>query len=194
MKNILAENLIAHQALFNIVVNDAQFQTQIVSVAETLVQTLKKGGKVLLCGNGGSAADAEHISAEFVGSFGEYTKGLSAISLTANSAVITSLANDFGYECVFEKQIETLANEKDIVIGLTTSGKSENVLRALKAAKCIGAGTIALCGAYTAQIEADTVIAVPSEDTARIQEIHLFIGHCLAQYVKEHFSKEEING
>ena len=193
MKNILAENLIAHQALFNSVVNDAQFQTQIVSVAEALVQTLKEGGKVLLCGNGGSAADAEHIAAEFVGSFGGHTKGLSAFSLTANSAVMTSLANDFGYESVFEKQVVALTNEKDTVVGLTTSGKSENVLRALQAAKCIGAKTIALCGANTAQIEADTVIAVPGEETARVQEMHLFIGHCLAQYVKEYFTNEEIN-
>ena len=194
MKNILAENFIAHRALFETAMQDAAFQKQISCAADALVQTLKKGGKILLCGNGGSAADAEHIAAEFVGGFCGYTKGLSAMSLTANSAVVTSLVNDFGYESVFEKQIETLANEKDIVIGLTTSGQSENVLRALKTAKRIGAGTIALCGAHTAQIEADTVIAVPGEDTARIQEMHLFIGHCLAQYAKEHFSKEEING
>lgn len=194
MKNRFFENLIAHQALFKSVEHDKQLQAQIVYAADALVQTLQKGGKLLLCGNGGSAADAEHIAAEFVGSFSGYTKGLSAISLTANTAVMTSLANDFGYDCVFEKQIEALATEKDIVIGLTTSGKSKNVLRALQAAKCIGAKTIALCGTNTAQIEADTVIAVPGEDTARIQEMHLFIGHCLAQYAKEYFTDEETNG
>lgn len=194
MKKIIFEHCIQEHLNLIKKLDDDVLKYKIEHAENCIIDTLQRGGKLLLCGNGGSAADAEHISAEFVGSFCGYTKGLIAISLTANSAVMTSLANDFGYECVFEKQIETLANEKDIVIGLTTSGKSENVLRALKAAKRIGAGTIALCGAHTAQIEADTVIAVPSEDTARIQEMHLFIGHCLAQYVKEHFSKEEING
>ena len=132
MKNILTENLIAHQALFETVMRDEQFQVQTIFAADALVQALQNGGKLLLCGSGGSAADAEHIATEFVGSFGGYTKGLSAISLTANSAVMTSLADDFGYDCVFEKQVAALATERDMVIGLTTSGKSKNVLRALQ--------------------------------------------------------------
>lgn len=195
MKKIIFEHCIQeHLNLIKKLDDDDVLKYKIEQAENCIIDTLQRGGKVLLCGNGGSAADAEHIAAEFVGGFCGYTKGLSAMSLTANSAVVTSLANDFGYESVFEKQIETLANENDTVIGLTTSGQSENVLRALKSAKRIGSKTIAFCGVNTAQIEADTVIAVPSDDTARIQEMHLFIGHCLAQYTKEHFSKEEING
>lgn len=194
MKELLSKNLNSHNELFETVMEDKAFQEQIVLCAKVVIETLKKCGKIILCGNGGSASDSEHIAAEFVGSFSGYTKGLSAISLTANTAVMTSLANDFGYDCVFEKQIEALATEKDIVIGLTTSGKSENVLRAFHSAKKIGAKTIALCGANTTQIEADIVLSVPSEDTARIQEMHLFIGHCLAQYAKEYFTNEETNG
>ena len=194
MQSILENNYIAHRRLMDAVMADEALKAQIGSAAQALCACLQSGGKILLCGNGGSAADAEHIAAEFVGSFCGYTKGLCAAALTANSAVISSLANDFGYECIFEKQVEALATEKDLVIGLTTSGKSKNVLRALQAAKNIGAETIALCGANTAQIVSDIVIAVPGEDTARIQEMHLFIGHCLAQYVKEYFTNEEIHG
>lgn len=194
MQSLLKNNYIVHQKLLDAVMADEALQAQIVFAAQALCTCLQSGGKILLCGNGGSAADAMHITAEFVGGFAGYEQPLAAICLNSNAANMTSIANDSDYRYVFSKQVEALAQQGDMLIALTTSGKSENVLAALAAAKQAGAVTLALCGENVDFIKSDYVLAIPSSDTPRVQEMHLLIGHCLAQYVKEHVSREAQDG
>jgi D-sedoheptulose 7-phosphate isomerase len=148
------------------------------AAAEALVSCLGRGGKVLAFGNGGSATQASHLVEELIGRFKETRRPLPAISLVADSGVVTCIANDFGYGALFERQVEGLATMGDAVVGITTSGKSENVLRGLRAAKDKGAVTIALCGKNGLQdFAADHVVAVPSDNGAYIQEVHLMLLH-----------------
>jgi D-sedoheptulose 7-phosphate isomerase len=156
----------------------ASLQSASDAVVETLIRSLKGGGKVLAFGNGGSATQANHFVEELIGRFKETRRALPAISLVGDSGVITCIANDFGYGALFERQVEALAGRSDAVVGITTSGRSENVLRGLKAAKGRGATTIALCGKNGLQGgTADHVVAVPSDVGAFIQEVHLMLIH-----------------
>lgn len=148
------------------------------AVVDTLIGSLKGGGKVLAFGNGGSATQANHFVEELIGRFKETRRPLPAVSLVGDSGVITCIANDFGYGALFERQVEGLAGRGDAVVGITTSGRSENVLRGLKAAKTRGATTIALCGKNGLQGgNADHIVAVPSDVGAYIQEVHLMLIH-----------------
>jgi D-sedoheptulose 7-phosphate isomerase len=156
----------------------ASLQPSSDSAAAALIGTLKKGGKILAFGNGGSATQANHLVEELIGRFKETRRPLPAISLVGDSGVITCIANDFGYDALFERQVEGLAVQGDAVVGITTSGRSENVLRGLKVAKARGATTIALCGKNGLEREkADHVVAVPSDVGAYIQEVHLMLLH-----------------
>ena len=153
------------------------------AAAEAIISSIGRGGKILAFGNGGSATQANHLVEELIGRFKETRKPLPAISLVGDAGVVTCIANDFGYGALFERQVEALALMGDAVIGITTSGRSENVIRGLKAAKDKGAVTIALCGKHGLKdADADHVIAVPSEDGAHIQEVHLMLLHvwCIA--------------
>lgn len=153
------------------------------SASNAIVDCLRKGGKILTFGNGGSAAEASHLAEELVGRFKKDRRPFPAICLAADSGTVTCIANDFGYESLFVRQIDAFAQPGDVAVALTTSGKSENVNRALRAAQARGAVTIALTGeAGLRGAEADHVIAVPSPDSAIVQEIHLMIIHifCLA--------------
>jgi D-sedoheptulose 7-phosphate isomerase len=153
------------------------------AVSEALIACLGRGGKILAFGNGGSATQASHLVEELIGRFKDTRRPLPAVSLVGDAGVITCIANDFGYGALFERQVQALAFRGDAVIGITTSGKSENVLRGLKAAKEKNATTIALCGKNGLQGgEADHVVAVPSEVGAHIQEVHLMLLHvwCIA--------------
>ena len=155
---------------------------------EKVIHTLRSGGKVLLCGNGGSAADSQHIAAELVGKFRLNRKGLPAIALTTDTSILTSLANDYGYEFVFQRQVEALGKKGDVLIGISTSGESMNVALAMKKAKDMGISTIALIGEKRGQIAdaADIVVSVPSKETPRIQEGHITIGHILCDLVERY--------
>lgn len=156
----------------------ASLQPSSDAVVETLIRSIKGGGKVLAFGNGGSATQANHFVEELIGRFKETRRPLPAISLVGDSGVITCIANDFGYGALFERQVEGLAVRGDVVVGITTSGRSENVLRGLKAAKTRGATTIALCGKNGLQgAAADHVVAVPSDVGAYVQEVHLMLLH-----------------
>ncbi|HEV7387770.1 MAG TPA: SIS domain-containing protein [Gemmatimonadaceae bacterium] len=153
------------------------------AAGEAMISCLGRGGKVLAFGNGGSATQASHLVEELIGRFKETRRPLPAISLVGDAGVVTCIANDFGYEALFERQVEGLATRGDAVVGITTSGKSTNVLRGLKTAKDKGAVTIALCGRNGLQNgAADHVIAVPSDNGAYIQEVHLMLIHvwCIA--------------
>lgn len=179
----------------------ARNDTKIIEdVADGIVKIYKKKGKVILMGNGGSASQCEHIAAELVGKYEMSRRSLDAIALTADTSVLTSLANDFGYDKVFEKQIEGIAKKKDIIIGLTTSGNSPNVLRGFEKAKQIGATTVALTGKdglYNKPIiyeqirsileekAADYLIKVPSDRTSVIQEAHITLLHIVCDLVEK---------
>lgn len=161
----------------------ASLQPAADAAGEALISCLGRGGKVLAFGNGGSATQASHLVEELIGRFKETRRPLPAISLVGDAGVLTCIANDFGYEALFERQVEGLTTMGDAVVGITTSGKSANVLRGLKAAKAKGAVTIALCGRSGLQNgAADHVIAVPSDNGAYIQEVHLMVIHvwCIA--------------
>lgn len=158
----------------------------LVAIADQLIQALRKGKKVLLFGNGGSAADAQHIAAELSGKYTRHRDPLPAIALTTNTSSLTAIANDYGYEAVFARQLQALVAEGDIVIGISTSGSSPNVLLAMEEAKRRGAITIALTGQGGKLKElADYVLSVPSTKTARIQEVHITIGHIICHLVEE---------
>lgn len=161
--------------------------TQIVSAAQLIIEAYQKGGKVLLMGNGGSAADAQHIAAELVGRFKKERKSLPAIALTTDTSVLTSIGNDYNFNAVFKRQVEALAQPEDIVIGISTSGNSTNVLLAIEKAKEIGAKTIGLSGNDGGKLlsAADLCLVVPSNNTPRIQESHITIGHILCDLVEQ---------
>lgn len=161
----------------------ASLQAASDAAAAALISCIGRGGKILAFGNGGSATQASHLVEELIGRFKETRRPLPAISLVGDSGVVTCIANDFGYGALFERQVEGLAQRGDAVVGFTTSGRSENVLRGLKAAKEKGAITIALCGRHGLKDGgADHVVAVPSDEGAHIQEVHLMLLHvwCMA--------------
>lgn len=167
--------------------------SQVKGIADLIIESLKKGGKVILFGNGGSAADAQHIAAEFIGRFKKDRTALAAISLTTNTSVLTSLANDYGYEVVFAKQIEALGQKNDIAIGISTSGKAKNVALGIKQARKNGLKTIALTGGDGGELAklADVSFVVPSPITARVQEAHITIGHIICELVEQTLCQEQ---
>lgn len=167
----------------------------IIKVVKLIIASFKSGGKVLIFGNGGSAADAQHIAAEFVGRFKKERAGLAAIALTTNTSVLTALSNDYGYEIVFSRQLEALAKPSDIAIGISTSGRAKNVLLAIKKAKEMGLKTVCLSGGTGGELAklADVVFIIPSAVTPRIQEAHITIGHIICELVEEELSRRIID-
>lgn len=158
----------------------------LLSVANEIAYAFKRGNKIFLFGNGGSAADAQHITAELMGRFYRQRDPFPAIALTTNTSTLTAISNDFGYENTFSRQIAALISEKDIAFGITTSGNSVNVLRALETAKAHKAITIALVGQKIKNPEIlDYIISFPSTDTPRIQEAHITVGHIICYLVEE---------
>jgi D-sedoheptulose 7-phosphate isomerase len=167
-----------------------EIQSYIYTACIIITDTLAHGNKVLLCGNGGSAADAQHIAAELTGRYKTDRKGLPAIALTTDTSALTAIANDYGYKRVFDRQVEALANEGDLLIGISTSGNSKNVNNALKVAKEMGCRTIGFSGRDGGKMTdlCDVNIIVPSDDTPRIQEMHILIGHIMCQAVDDSLS------
>lgn len=161
------------------------FAGQIAALAERVIDTYKNGGRILVFGNGGSAADATHLASELVGRYDRDRKALAALALTTDAPTITSISNDFGYEQVFARQIEAHAKPNDLVIGITTSGKSKNVIAGIEAALKIPCYTVVLSGKDGGSIApiADMTLIVPSHVTARIQEGHAVIIHIICELV-----------
>ena len=159
--------------------------------AKLCIDCLKNGNKILLFGNGGSAADAQHIAAELVGRYKTERKGLAAIALTTDTSALTAIGNDFGYDCVFDRQVEALANTGDVAIGISTGGSSANVASALKLAKDLDCKTIGFSGRGGGEMNelCDINIVVPAQDTARIQEMHIVIGHAICHLIDLAFSE-----
>ena len=159
----------------------------IADCTQVLIEALKDGRKIMTMGNGGSAADAQHFAAELVGRFLMERKALPAIALTTDTSILTAVANDYGFDNVFNRQVEALANPDDILIGISTSGNSLNIKRALEAGKRIGVKTIGLLGRDGGEIGplVDLNLTVPSSETPRIQEVHLIIIHILCDLVEK---------
>jgi len=159
--------------------------------AKLCIDCLKNGNKILLFGNGGSAADAQHIAAELVGRYKTERKGLAAIALTTDTSALTAIGNDFGYDRVFDRQVEALANTGDVAIGISTGGSSANVASALKLAKDLDCKTIGFSGRGGGEMNelCDINIVVPAQDTARIQEMHIVIGHTICHLIDLAFSE-----
>jgi len=158
----------------------------IAAIAGATVAAIRSGGKIILFGNGGSAADAQHLAAELVGRFRRKRRAIPALALTTNTSIMSALGNDFGFETVFSRQIEALARQGDIVFGISTSGDSANVLEGITAAKKLGAVTVAFTGARGGRLAsaADLVFKVPSDSTPRIQEAHITVGHIVCDIVE----------
>lgn len=160
---------------------------KIAEAAQAVVDSLKGGGKLMLMGNGGSAADSQHLAAELVGRFKQNRKAVPALALTVDTSALTALGNDFGFETVFERQIEALGRKGDVAIGISTSGNSENVVRAVRLANQLGVKTIGFLGNQGGKLRdcVNIPIVVPSNDTARIQEVHITIGHIICEIVEQ---------
>ena len=163
------------------------YADRIEKLAKEVAKRLKEGGAVYLFGNGGSAADAQHIAAELVGRFSKNRPPLKAAAFTTDTSILTALGNDFGFDTVFERQVEAFVEPKDVVIGISTSGNSENVVKALKRAKEKGALTVAFTGGNGGRLKdiADFPFVVPSYETPRIQECHITLGHTLCELIEK---------
>lgn len=184
MKELIKNEFSDHQRVINLLHN---LTDDIASSAQLCIDSLYKGGKILLFGNGGSAADAQHIAAELVGRFKADRKGLSAIALTTDTSTLTSISNDFGFKHIFDRQVEALAKSGDVVIGISTSGKSVNVISALELASKLNCHTIGLSGNNGGDMNSicDINIIAPSKNTPRIQEMHILIGHIICLLIEE---------
>jgi D-sedoheptulose 7-phosphate isomerase len=167
----------------NLLLLDAQYHRLATEVALRIVHAIRHGGKIMLCGNGGSAADSQHLAAEFVGRYLIERSPWPALALNVNSSAVTAIGNDYGYDLVFARQVEALGKPGDVVIGISTSGNSRNVVRALEIAKSKSMFTVALTGVAHGAMSAvaDCTIRVPSDETPRIQECHILTGHVICE-------------
>ncbi len=187
---MISENLKEHIQVIEQTIN--KFEDDINFIANKCIERLESDGKIIVFGNGGSAADAQHMVAELVGSFSNKKRqALAAIALTTDTSTLTSISNDYSYDEVFSRQLKALASKKDVVIGISTSGKSKNIVNALKVAKEKKCFVVGLSGNNGGDIDTicDTNIIVSSNHTSRIQETHLFIEHSICEIIDKHFLK-----
>ena len=185
MKNFVNKELDSHQKLIDLV--KKEMDESIINACKMALDVIYSGNKIIFCGNGGSAADSQHLAAEFVGRFKNERRGLPSIALTTDTSILTAIGNDYSYDYIFERQIEALANEGDLLIGISTSGNSENVINAVKKAKQLNCRVIGFTGKNGGLMKSicDINLIVPSSITARIQEVHILIGHILCKYIDE---------
>ena len=188
MKTTIANEFTSHLKTIQTVIGT--MEDDLAKASQIAVNVLKQGNKVLLCGNGGSASDAQHIAAELTGRYKSERRGLPGIALTTDTSAITAISNDYGYDRVFDRQVEALANKGDLLIGISTSGNSANVISALKLAKELGCQTIGFSGRNGGKMNevCDVNLIVPSDNTPRIQEMHILFGHTLCQIIDNELS------
>ena len=173
--------------------SDDALMQKVFNLAERCTEALRAGGKIIFCGNGGSFADAQHLSAEFTSRFLFDRPGLASLALGTNSSAMTAIGNDYGYDNVFSREIEAVANSEDIIIAITTSGNSTNILKALKAAKKKVIPSIVFTGLGRGMLEDDAdTLNIPSTDTARIQECHIFLGHVILNMAETTLTKKNL--
>lgn len=186
-QNYFYRRLAEHEDIFKKMASDQTLTDTVMRIGEEILELLKKGGQVFLCGNGGSAADAQHIATEFISRFYKERPAMNAEALTVNTSTLTAVGNDYSYERVFARQLEAKAKSGDMLIGISTSGRSKNVLEALRYAGKNGIKTVMLMGDQDVPELGeicDYVVKVPSRITPRVQEAHIFIGHTIAEYVE----------
>lgn len=190
MKNTVLNLLDEHIQLMQ---NIRSLAPQIETAAQHVLQALEKGGKIFWMGNGGSAADSQHLAAELIGRFKLERRAIPSIALTTDSSILTCLSNDYDYSIVFARQLEALCQPHDVVIGITTSGNSKNILKGIEVAKQKGAFTIGFSGHQGGLLASlvDLCLTVPSRTTARIQEAHIFMGHSLCELVEHAVAKSQ---
>ncbi|ROL80500.1 phosphoheptose isomerase [Pseudomonas protegens] len=186
MRNYIVEKIGEAQQVMLAMLADDSLQTKLEHTTAACIESLRDGGKILLAGNGGSAADAQHIAGEFVSRFAFDRPGLPAIALTTDTSILTAIGNDYGYEKLFARQVQALGNKGDVFIGYSTSGRSPNVLLALEEARSRGLVCIGLTGNRGGPMRelCDHLLEVPSSDTPKIQEGHLVLGHILCGLVE----------
>jgi D-sedoheptulose 7-phosphate isomerase len=189
MLTTIKEEFNSHLETINNVMN--HMESDVEAAATIVVEALKSGNKILLCGNGGSAADAQHIAAELTGRYKTQRRGLPGIALTTDTSALTAIGNDYGYDRVFDRQVESLANKGDVIIGISTSGNSKNVINALKLGHEIGCKTIGLTGRDGGAMNevCNINLVVPSHNTPRIQEMHILFGHTICQIIDDSFKE-----
>lgn len=187
MKEMIEAELTAHKETIEKVIN--QLQPDIEKACSVCVETIKRGNKILFFGNGGSAADAQHLAAELSGRYKKERRGLPGIALTTDTSAVTAIGNDYEYDYIFERQVEALANNGDLLIGISSTGNSANVIRAFKMGKNLNCNTIGLSGKGGGKMNGncDINIVVPSDITARVQEMHILIGHIICQAIDNEF-------
>lgn len=172
----------------NLILNDEAIINLIDEIAKECITSLEKGGKVIFCGNGGSFSDAQHLSAEFTGKYAFDRDALASIALGTNNSSLSAIGNDYGFENVFSRELEAIAKSEDILIGITTSGNSKNIINALETAKSLNIKTYIFTGRSGGKIQSNaTCINVPSDITARIQECHIMIGQIICGIVEAEF-------
>jgi D-sedoheptulose 7-phosphate isomerase len=171
---------------------DSDLLSRTAAVAQTISSALQSKRKLLLFGNGGSAADAQHIAAEFVGRYRTERRALPALALTVNTSSLTAIGNDYAFDVIFSRQIEAFGISGDVALGISTSGNSENIVRALNKAREMGMKTVALTGAAGGRLKStvDYCLAVPSSDTPRVQECHILLGHIICEIVERQLYEE----
>ncbi|HEY6185196.1 MAG TPA: D-sedoheptulose 7-phosphate isomerase [Terriglobales bacterium] len=179
----VSDSIKASIAAKQLLLGNKELIEMVAQVSKVLVKTFTQGNKVMLFGNGGSAADSQHIAAEFVGRFAFDRPALPALALSVNTSCVTAIGNDYGFDLVFSRQIEALGRAGDMAIGISTSGNSPNVLKGLETAKKMGIHTVALAGCTGGKMKgaADFCICAPSNETPRIQECHILIGHIISE-------------
>jgi D-sedoheptulose 7-phosphate isomerase len=167
-----------------------ELSADIEGIAALMIDCLTAGGRIFWLGNGGSAADSQHLASELVGRFERDRPGLASIALTTDSSALTAIGNDYGFERIFARQVEALCRPGDLVIGISTSGNSPNVLRAMEMARAMGVGTAGLSGRDGGRLKGlvDACLVAPADNTARIQEVHLLAGHILCDLVEARFA------
>jgi D-sedoheptulose 7-phosphate isomerase len=188
IKNIIAASIETKTEILN----DAAFIKKIENAVDVIANAFEKGNRVWFCGNGGSAADAQHLAAEFSGRFYKNRKALPAEALHCNTSYITAVANDYSYDVIYSRIVDGVANEGDVIVGLSTSGNSANILKAFETAREKKVVTIGFTGATGGKMKelSDHLFNVPSTDTPRIQESHIMVGHIICQLVEEKLFKE----
>ncbi len=180
------QRLLEHEDIFKRMASDEKLISDVMHVGDEMIELLNNKNQIFLCGNGGSAADAQHIATELVSRFYKERKALNAEALTVNTSTLTAIGNDYNYNRIFTRQLEAKAKRGDMLIGLSTSGKSKNVIDALTYAKECGLTTVLLMGDFDNDLEVvDYMIKIPSKITPRIQEAHIFVGHLVCEYVEE---------
>lgn len=188
MQNAIIKEFLEHKKTIEKTIET--MQEPLLEASKLAVLTLKAGNKILICGNGGSAADAQHFAAELTGRYKTERRGLPGIALTTDTSALTAIGNDYGYDRVFDRQVEALAQKGDLLIGISTSGNSKNVINALKVAKEMGCKTLGLTGRDGGIMNelCDINLVVPSDDTPRIQEMHLLFEHTICQIIDNELS------